>query len=344
MRAGKCGQPQKPVNDTESGSRAADSTSTTNGAIPRSQRRAELYLFLITFVWGSTFVITKDLLEGNSPLWYTAIRFILSALVLLLVFPRRILQSDRSSFRHGLVLGALLYIGFITQTIGIQYTTASKSAFFTGLLTVLTPLVQVAFRRWKKRPPRAVTLGNGLGVIFATLGLYFMTSPEGAGFNFGDALTIICALCFAVYIVYLDDVSGTTETIRVTFYQFLFCAVIGLAAAGALESIHLEVTASFVAAMAYLIIFATVITMAIQVRYQGETTPTRAGIIFAMEPVVAGVLAYIVRNETLTAVGIAGAIIVVIGLLLSELSGIHPLLKREIIRGGAIAEGAGTPA
>ncbi len=315
------------------------SAAAAHGAIPRSQRRAELYLFLITFVWGSTFVITKDLLETNSPLWYTAIRFILSSLVLLLIFPRRILQSDRSSFRHGMVLGALLYIGFITQTIGIRYTTASKSAFFTGLLTVLTPLVQVAYRRWKKRPPRAVTLGNCLGVVFATLGLYFMTSPEGAGFNVGDALTIICAFCFAVYIVYLDDVSGSTETIRITFYQFLFCAVVGLAAAGLFERIHLEVTFSFIAAMAYLILFATVITMVIQVRYQGDTTPTRAGIIFAMEPVVAGVLAYIVRNETLTAIGIAGALIVIVGLLLSELSGLHPFLRREIIRGGAIAEG-----
>ncbi len=306
--------------------------------IPRTQRRAELYLFLITFVWGSTFVITKDLLENNSPLWYTAVRFILSSLVLFLVFPRRILQADRASFRHGIVLGALLYIGFITQTIGIQYTTASKSAFFTGLLTVLTPLVQFAFRRWMKRPPRAITVGNCLGVLFATLGLFFMTSPGGSGFNVGDALTILCAFCFACYIVYLDDVSGSTDFIRMSFVQFLFCAVVGLLAAGTVESIHLEVTASFIAAMAYLVLFATVITMVIQIRYQGDTTPTRAGIIFAMEPVVAGVLAYVVRGEILTPVGIAGAVIVVAGLLLSELSGLHPILKRDVLSGTAVVE------
>jgi drug/metabolite transporter (DMT)-like permease len=109
-----------------------------------TRRRAELILLVITIIWGSTFVVTKSILVESTPLFYSGVRFILSALILLIFFSRTCLTWSPLAFKHGTVLGLLLYFGFILQTIGINYTSASKAAFFTGMLVPFTPIVQLA--------------------------------------------------------------------------------------------------------------------------------------------------------------------------------------------------------
>jgi len=299
--------------------------------VDHPRRRAEFLLFLITFVWGSTFVITKVLLEQNSPLWYTALRFSLAALLMFAIFNRKLFRYSRRTIWRGSVLGFFLLTGFLAQTIGIQYTTASKSAFFTGFLTIFTPIVQYLFFRWKNLIPRPITLGNIIGIILTTFGLYMLTSPEGSAFTRGDFLSIVCAVLFACYIVYLDYVSDEQQTYQLTFIQFIFCAV-GAAFGGVLfEHLQIVWSSGFIIALAYLTIFATVITMLIQMQFQKDTTPTRAAIIFAMEPVIAGILAYIIRNENIGTLGIIGGLVIILGLLTSELSELSAFLKREVI-------------
>ena len=297
----------------------------------RAQRRAEFLLFLVTFVWGSTFVITKAILEQNSPLWYTAIRFGLATVITFAVFYRKLIHYSAKTIWRGSVLGFFLLTGFIAQTIGLQYTTASKSAFFTGFLTILTPVFQFLFYRWKhSTTARAITLGNILGVVLATVGLYMLTSPKGSAFNGGDLLSVLCAVLFACYIVYLDSLTGEPAKVQLTFIQFGFCAV-GAGIAGLLFE-HLQIiwSTGFVISLGYLTLFATIITMMIQTRYQGDTTPTRAALIFAMEPVIAGILAYLIRGEVIGVVGVIGGCVIVFGLLTSELSELSAILKKEI--------------
>jgi drug/metabolite transporter (DMT)-like permease len=296
------------------------------------QRRAEVLLFLITFVWGSTFVITKGLLEQNSPLWYTSIRFGFASLITFIVFHRKLLHYSPTTLWRGFVLGLFLLGGFLAQTIGIQYTTASKSAFFTGFLTILTPVFQFLFYRWKHRTPRPITSGNIIGVLLATFGLYMLTSPEGSAFNRGDFLSICCAVLFACYIVYLDYVSDEPQKVQLAFIQFVLCAIGGAVAGLLFENIHIVWSTGYIVSLAYLTIFATVITMMIQIRFQGDTTPTRTAIIFAMEPVIAGILAYFIRNENIGALGILGGFLIVLGLLSSELSDMISFLRKEVIR------------
>jgi drug/metabolite transporter (DMT)-like permease len=287
----------------------------------RPQRRAELLLFLVTFVWGSTFVITKGLLEHASPLWYSAIRFVYAALITAIVFNKRLLPVSIPTIYRGVILGAFLYAGFLTQTTGLQYTTSSKSAFFTGLLTVLTPILQLAYDKFKGIKRRRISTGNIVGVILATAGLYLLTSPENASFNKGDALTLCCAFFFAGYIVYLDAVSHDPNKLQLSFYQFAFCAVAGIIIASSFETMSISWTPGFIVALSYLTIFATVITMMVQVRFQGDTTPARAAVIFAMEPVVAGILGYFIRGENIGTLGAIGALLIVVGVLSSELTG-----------------------
>jgi len=298
-----------------------------------SQRRAEFYLFLVTFVWGSTFVITKFVLENNSPLFFSSIRFLLAAAILLPFFFRRLTSIPRSTLKRGTVLGLFLYAGFAVQIIGLQYTTASKSAFLTGLVVVLTPIVHYAVQHIFHLGRRALRAGNVLGVFFAAVGLYLLTSPSGSTFNVGDGLTLICALMFAFYIVYLDLASSEPDKLQLTFVQFLVCGVGGLVCTFLFEEIKISFDAQMVSSLLYLTIFATVISMWVQNRYQQDTTPTRAAVIFAMEPVVAAVCAYFVRNEILGVLGIIGGITILAGLLMSEFSEEVPLLDR-VVAGG----------
>lgn len=290
-------------------------------------RRAELLLLSVTVIWGSTFVITKALLESNPPFWYTALRFFLSALIVFIVFPRRMMHVSSSALRHGTILGVFLFIGFATQTVGLQFTSASKSAFFTGMLVVLTPIVHYCVQDWLGLERKLLRIGNVLGVFCAAAGLYLLTSPAGGGFNVGDALTLVCALMFACYIVYLDYASGVPDRTHLTFVMFLVCGFLGLVSAIAFEPIGINLTWDFSLGLLYLTIFATVIAMGIQNRYQGDTSPTRAAVIFALEPVIAAVFAYIVGGEELGIPGILGGGIIILGLLLSEFSEELPLLK-----------------
>ncbi len=279
---------------------------------PRS--KAELILFLITFVWGSTFIVTKDLLASVTPFAYIALRFTLATVVFAVLRPSSIGSWDAPSLRDGLVLGGLLFTGFALQTVGMQSTTASKSAFITGMMVVFTPLWQVAIeRRW----PRT---GTWIGVALVSVGLYYLTSPAGSGFGLGDLLTLGCALVFGLYIVLLDVMSKRTDVARLTMSQFVVCAVGGGFAALTLEDAAVTWTLRFGLELAYLAIFATVIALSLQTAYQRFTTPARSAVIFSVEPVIAAVLAYVIAGEHIGALGILGGGLIVAGLLVSELS------------------------
>jgi drug/metabolite transporter (DMT)-like permease len=286
---------------------------------------------MVTIVWGSTFVISKSLLDLVSPLYYTGIRFLLAATILLVFYFRRMINIPTSTMKKGAVLGLLLYFGFAFQTIGIMYTTASKSAFFTGMLVPLTPIVHYITQHYLKLERKALLVGNILGVVCAAFGLYLLTSPSGSGFNVGDGLTLICAAMFAFYIVYLDFASVEPDKLQLTFVQFVLCGALGMISAVFFEDIRLEFNAEFISSLLYLTIFATVIAMWVQNRFQGDTSPTRAAVIFSMEPVVAGVCAYYFRGENIGTAGVIGACIIMVGLLLSEFSDEIPLLKSSII-------------
>jgi drug/metabolite transporter (DMT)-like permease len=279
-----------------------------------SRSRAELFLFSITFIWGSTFVVSKYLLAYISPLAYIAIRFAVAALIFAVLFFRRIKGMTRSALLNGSILGGLLFFGFATQMIGLQYTTASKAAFITGMMVVFTPICQLVIER------RAPKLGNIVGVVLVTAGLYLLTSPAGAQFNLGDGLNLLCAVSFALYIVYLDIFSKEADSAQLTLVQFVTCTVLGVATSWFFEKAAFAATTESMLALGYLIVFATVIAIYVQARFQKETTPTRSAIIFSIEPVIAATIAYFALGEFIGIWGIVGGGLIVGGLLVSELS------------------------
>jgi len=222
---------------------------------------------------------------------------------------------DRETLLGGLFLGFLLMIGFAFQTIGLKYTTPSKSAFITGLLVAFTPIAQAIIE--KKMPSR----GNLMGVVLVAIGLYLLTSPGGQGFNIGDILTLFCAISYAIYIVYLDIFSRKHDVSKLTLLQLSITCILSIAAAPFVETIEVHFTTGLIWALLYTSILATVFSTYLQTKYQRDTTPVRAAIIFSMEPVLANIIAFFAFGEFVGYIGAVGGVFIIAGLLTSELVG-----------------------
>jgi len=288
-----------------------------------SKSKAELYLLATTLIWGNTFIAMKFILREATPMLNVGIRFGVAALFFLIAFRGKLFPLPKSNIIKGSILGLFLFLGFASQNIGLQYTTASKSAFITGLMVVFVPFLQIVIER------RSPKLGNILGVVIVTAGLWLLTSPAGSEFNIGDALTVVCAIVFALYIVYLDVISKEITTERLVFMQIASTGVFAWIAVAFFEDPVVSFSPISLASLLYLTFLATVLTTYIQTRFQKDTTPTRAAVIFSVEPVLASISAYFILGEQLGALGIVGGGMIVAGVLISELSDNIPVLDRS---------------
>jgi len=286
--------------------------------------RAEFALLSMTMIWGGTFPIVKIGMEFISPILLVAVRFTIATVVLLLFARKRIFPLPPGSIAKGTVLSLFLFLGFVAQNIGLTITTASKSAFITGLMVIFVPLLQFVIER------RAPKIGNLVGVLVVVLGLWLLTSPEGAGLNAGDALTLVCAVLFAVYIVYLDVIAKDMSAMQLLFIQMAATTLFAIPVTAAFETTYFVLNVQSVGALLYLTLLATLLTTYVQTRYQKDTTPTRAVVIFSVEPVIASFLSYLILGEILGPLGILGGALIICGVLMSELSDGIPLLNRSL--------------
>ena len=291
-----------------------------------SRFRAESVLLSLTIFWGSTFVLTKFILENASPFVYCSIRFFIASILFTAFFFRRLLTISKDGIAKGSILGALLFLGFMLQTIGMKFTSASKCAFISGLMVVFTPIFQLIIEH------RAPKIGNVIGVVLVAIGLYLLTSPKGSEFNIGDALTLISAVLFSIYTVYLGIYGKECDPTHLTFIQFALTAVLAATAIPFLETPHLHITSGFLMNLAYLAVMPTIVALYLMAKYQKYTTPTRSAIIYSMEPPIAAIFAFFIIGEQIRMMGILGGILILSGLIVSELSDVifRHIVKNEI--------------
>lgn len=290
----------------------------------KQQYKAELLLLLITLIWGGTFSIVKKALDDVSPLIFLGIRFGISTILYVFLFSNSFKHFNLLALKHALIIAFFLFAGFAFQTVGLKYTTASKSAFITGMLVIFTPIAQTIIER------RAPRLGNLIGIFLVTVGLLLLTSKDdsiegflyslGKNFTIGDFLTLLCAIMFALYIVYLDIYSRQHPSHILVLVQLALTSVSSFLIAPIFEEPRINLTSGLFFALIYTSLLATIFATHIQTEYQKFTTPTRAAVIFTMEPVFAGVIAWVFLSEKLSPLAILGAILMLSGLLISELS------------------------
>jgi drug/metabolite transporter (DMT)-like permease len=281
--------------------------------------KAHLLLVLVTFVWGVTFVEIKDALNDISPLLFNAVRMTVAAIALLLIF-RKHLRVSRAALLTGLWMGTLLWLGYEFQTTGLVYTTPSKSAFLTGLSVVLVPVFLALI--WRRR----INRWTSLGVLAAFVGLYLLTTPTaGAGLmtaiNRGDALTLGCAVTFGFQIIFMGRAMRSHPFEQIATLQACAAAVLMAATVPLLSKPHVVWSPRVVIAILVTALLATAAAFTIQAWAQQFTPPTHTALIFVLEPVFAWVCSYLLLGERLGPRAARGALLIIAGVLLSELKG-----------------------
>lgn len=281
--------------------------------------KAHLLLVFVTFVWGATFVSIKEALHQSTPLAFNAVRMTLAALMLVAIFHKHLRNLPRSTVVGGMLVGVFLWLGYQFQTPGLQYTTASKSAFLTGMSVVLVPLFLVIF--WQRHVNRWSLFGVGVALV----GLYLLSIPAGElGFrslNKGDMLTMLCAVAFAFQIIFVGRVTHTTPFAPVVTVEVLTCAVLMIISAPILERPHIVFSSQVVWAILITGILGTALGFGAQGWAQQFTPPTHTALIFALEPVFALGASYLLIGERLGLRASLGAGLILSGVLLSELLG-----------------------
>ena len=278
-----------------------------------SSRKAELSLLLLTFIWGTTFPLVKTALDFASPFLFVFLRFALAALAVGLVFRGRISLEAKGIVKAGAIIGVFLFFGFALQTLGLKYTTASKSAFITGLFVVMIPPLSFLILKEKVRTFSVI------GVVLALTGLYLMTRPRGSEFNIGDFFTFFCAISFSLQVIFVQIYTRRFDFLTLTFIQIAVTALLSVPFALALETTKLVYHHWLVLAVLVCAILATAHALFLQNRMQKYTTTVKAALIYAMEPVFAAVFSYLFLSEILGWLGILGGGLVLSGMLCSEL-------------------------
>lgn len=288
----------------------------------------ESVLLFNTIIWGGTFVVVKNSLSDISPMLFVGIRFLIASLILLPFAVKELKKLDRKSILMGILVGALLFLGFSTQTAGLNYTTATKSGFITGSLVMFVPLLQLIIER------RKPTFGAMFGSLLVLCGLVFLSVKDtsvmnlfyelGSNFNTGDVLTLLCAIFFAMQIVFLDKVSRKVNFKALTLLQLSATSLLAIVLSAVLSALNIEpvkiqFTASLLGGLAYTSLLATFITMTVQTRFQKEVTPTKAGIIYSFEPFFSAIFAFFALGERFTMFSLIGCTLIFSGLLASEL-------------------------
>jgi len=285
---------------------------------------ADGVLVVVTAIWGASFVVVQDAVRLADPFTFLVLRFILGGAVLTVRDWRGL--RDRKLLRAGVGLGVLLFVGFVTQTMGLQFTTPSRSGFLTGLSVLLVPFVGLLlFRRWPSPPVL-------LGVALAVAGLWFLTgglSSAGGQTAKGDLLTIACAIAFAFYIVLLEPAARVHRSTPLVAVQLW---VVALLSALALPFVprHLEATPAFWWAVLYTGVMSTAVCLLAQAWAQARTTAVRAALIFALEPVFAALWSVLVGRERLGSRELAGGTLIVLGIVAAELGAVLWARRRAV--------------
>ncbi|TET67174.1 MAG: DMT family transporter [Candidatus Zixiibacteriota bacterium] len=286
---------------------------------------ANLGLFYSAAVWGSTFFIVKRSLASIDPVILVGYRFTLAALVLggFLILRKKPLFAH---FRKGILLGLFLWLLYVPQTIGLGITTASNSGFITGMFVAFVPIF--SFVIFHRAPP----LTGIISALVSLSGLWFLTRGLQT-VNCGDLLTIVAAMAYAIHILFTDRiVKNGVDPYILSFQQFLFVGFASLIVGFIFKLPFAPASTDVVWVIFFLALFPTLSAFVIQLVAQKSTSPIRVSLIFAFEPVFAGLFAWTLGGEPFAPHRAVGGLLVFLALVISGLSS-RKLLVGRVLHG-----------
>lgn len=294
---------------------------------PTDSRRlylAEFILITVTVFWGGTFPLVKDAIREVPVMAFLWIRFALAALILLAwAGPAQVIALGSGGWLRGLGLGALLFLSYAFQTFGLAMTSSANTAFVTGLNVVWVPLLAGPVLG---KPAAA---GSRVGVVCALCGLFMLTYQQPWRLNPGDALVMVCSVFVALHILGLDAWTHGYDGRALTFVQIGTMAALALLGSAVFEPVTWprQWSPTLVWAVIICSVFATVYAFWAMTVFQKMTTPTRAALIYTLEPVFGALFSVLYAGERLSMIAWFGGALIVLGMIVAE---VWPVLSNRI--------------
>lgn len=283
------------------------------------QKKSSLFygilLLFTTLIWGFGFIVVKNSLDYITPLYLLAFRFLVGAIGMCVFFHKRLKSIHKSDLKCGIILGSFLFIAFTFQTIAVNYTTVGKNAFLTAAYVVLVPFLDWIIR--KHRP--------GFNSVFATIpciiGIGLLSLDSNLTMNLGDILTIICAVFYALHIVYSDMfMKKGHDPIILNIVQIVFAAIFAWIAAPIFEPFPINgLPMNSMIAILYLGIGCTMLAFLFQMIGQSHTTPSTASILLSTESVFGVLFSVLLLKEAINSRMILGFGLIFLAIIISEI-------------------------
>lgn len=284
--------------------------------------KSNLLLLLTAVIWGFAFVAQRAGMEFIGPFTFNTARFTLGSLSLiplLLINQRRKFEkekflslNDKKLLYGGLSAGTVLFLGATFQQGGLVSTDAGKAGFITGFYVILVPILGLFISQ-------KTSLLTWLGAFVAIVGLYFLSVNETFDINIGDVLVLIGSFFWAIQILVIGYYSNKVDPFQLAFSQFVVCAVFSFIAALISETIILQNILLAYLPILYAGLFSVGIAFTIQVVAQREAHPANAAIIMSLEAVFAVIGGWMILNESIPLRGLFGCVMMLIGMILSQL-------------------------
>lgn len=286
----------------------------------KSQARSREYLsdaalLGVSVIWGSTFIIIKQAIVDIPTFAFLSLRFFVAGMLLLAVCHRRLSGLNLEIIKDGLILGTFLFLTFAFQTLGLRYTPASVTAFISGLYIVFVPVFSAL---WLRKAPTRYSV---LGVLISVAGLGLITLNGRLGLSLGEFYVLINAVTCSIHIILIDHYSRKHDLFLLTTIQIWVIFLLSLGLSLGFEPFTLPGvwSSQLVTAVVLTGVFATVVAFLVQTGLQKHTTPTKAALIYSMEPVSSIFFGYLIAGELLVFKQYLGAFLIIVAMLVAEL-------------------------
>ncbi len=273
---------------------------------------ADLSLLLVAIIWGSGFVVTKNALDHVTPYYLLFFRFIISTIVLSVIFFNKIRKASVKDIKAGVIVGLFLFAGFATQTVGLQYTEAGKQAFITATNVVMVPFIYWAIS--KKRPDKF----DVAAAILCLVGIGILSLNSNLSMGYGDFLTFLCAIMFAFHISSTGYFTKESDPYVISIVQLGTASILAFIFAILFEGTKINIETHTIVPILYLSLFSTMLAFLIQTIAQKYTNSTHTAIILSLEAVFGSTFPIIFLKEPFTIRFLIGCMAILISVLTSE--------------------------
>ena len=283
------------------------------------QLKADLMLVLVTLCWGISYYLMDLALTDMDPFTLNAHRFLGAFAVAGLLSYKKVRNVNRTTLKYSLLVGAALVFVYIGATFGVKYTTLSNSGFLCALTVVFTPLIAWVFLRQKL--DRKMTLS----VVICFIGIALLTLKDDFSINLGnlkgDLLCILCAVAYAIDLLLTEKAVShkDVDAYQLGVFQLGVTGLCNLILAIIVETPHFPTTGNVWGAVIFLSIFCTGVAFVVQPVAQQYTSASHVGVIFALEPVFAGIVAFALAGEVLSPKSYFGAVLMIASIFIMEI-------------------------